>query len=405
MKDQAQDFQNQTIDYLANTDLGYRRKYGQYFTPLSVRNLLFEKLKKFEKSKILDPSCGSGEFLLSAQKFFPKAIFVGWEKDKNLTKIARQIVPDAEIKNVDSLYETLTPKYDLVIGNPPYFEFKPDNEIKDKFSEVIKGRTNIFSFFIKLGLDLLEDNGHLAFVVPPSMNNGAFFNKLRQYIISQGKIEYLKILNSPKLFDQAQQSVMLIIIRKGKKSSKYIFQRSSKYIFQRNGLTLFSPKATALKRYFINESTLFELGYRVKTGPIVWNEKREYLTNSDKNSTLLIWGHNIKPGRIELSQNPVKMQYIRNDSFFVGPAILVNRITGTSGSSRIKAALIEKGNKFLAENHVNIIFPPKDRPKSELISLVRQLNSDDISEKLNLITGNTQLSKNELEKILPLKFK
>ena len=64
---------------------------------------------------------------------------------------------------------------------------------------MLNGRTNIFNLFIKLGLDLVKENGYVAYVVPPSMNNGAYFNKLREYIIKHSNIESLSILKSPKI--------------------------------------------------------------------------------------------------------------------------------------------------------------------------------------------------------------
>ena len=92
----------------------------------------------------------------------------------------------------------------------------------------------------------------------------------------------------------------------------------------------------------------------------------------------------------------------------MGPAIVVNRIVGRPGSGRIRAALIPQGMKFIGENHVNVIYPPKQAkllPTEETVSpkdILRQLNSPEKVKVVQSITGNTQISKNELERLFPI---
>ena len=47
------------------------------------------------------------------------------------------------------------------------------------------------------------------------MNNGAYFNKLRRFILNNFSIEYLKIFDDPFLFEDVQTAVQLIVLRKG----------------------------------------------------------------------------------------------------------------------------------------------------------------------------------------------
>jgi len=70
--------------------------------------------------------------------------------------------------------------------------------------------------------------------------------------------------------------------------------------------------------------------------------------------------------------------------------------------------------KFIAENHVNVIFPPSENQqlsltsaakksgKNDLQKIVNQLTSKEKLAVLQYITGNTQISKTELEKLFPL---
>lgn len=385
--------------YLDKTDLKHRKKLGQYFTPKFVREYLLKQLPKKKNAKILDPGCGSGEFLISAKEYFGRCRLTGWEIDPKLARLSKKQMPSADIKKTDALKQKYSEEFDFVIGNPPYFEFKPNDKIKEKFSDVISGRPNIFSMFIKLGLEMLKPNGYLAYVVSPSMNNGAYFSKLREYIIKNANIEYMDILQSPEIFHDALQTVMIIVLKKRKNKGDYIFTR--------NNISIFSSKPSRLINAFRGKTTLGELGFKVKTGKIVWNQHKQKLTNLKKSAVLLIWSHNITNDGIVLN-NKNKPQYIKFDSYDTGPAIVVNRVSGSPTNLNLKAAVIQHGTKFLAENHVNVIYPPEilKKPTKKNITIMNNIAEQISSEKtinlMKLITGNTQISKTELEKLMPI---
>jgi len=402
------DFTENTTSYINQADIKYRKKLGQYFTPKPVREALIEQLpKNINHPKILDPACGTGEFLLTAKKYFPRADLYGWEIDKNLVGISQKNISEAKLECIDSLENEQYRTFDYVIGNPPYFEFTPPVEIKNKFQTIISGRVNIFSLFVYQGLKWLKEGGYLAYVIPPSMNNGAYFAKLRNFIVENANIEYLHVLDDPKLFHKAQQTTMLLILKKGKNKGDYIFKK--------NGILIFSENVEYLKKAFDNKATLYDLGYEVKTGRVIWNENKNYLTNDKKKGTPLIWAQNIIANALKLSTNDKKPQYIAKNGPDIGPAIVVNRITGTVNSAKLKAALIPPGMKFFAENHVNVITPAKNTGQGQfnlpeknlkknisLGEIIRQLSSPEKLKVVRCITGNTQISKTELEKLFPL---
>ena len=399
-KNYIEEYTKESIDYLKNTDIKKRKKLGQYFTPKSIRELLLSKLPKKDNADILDPACGSGEFLLSCKKYFKNPILYGFDIDKKLINIASKLVKNASIKNFDFLNIDINKKkYDYIIGNPPYFELKLNEEIKKKYFDIIKGRVNIFSLFIKTGLDLLKDGGYLAYVVPPSMNNGAYFSKLREYIIKNSSLEYLHIIDGADNFHLANQKVMLIILKKT--NSK----KSSKYIFKKNGITIFTEDKKFLNNAYENTVSLKDIGYTVKTGSIIWNEHKEKLTNDKNNSTLLIWASNINNGKIIIGYTKGKPQYIKNisnDLIIKSRVVVVNRITGSSKDINIKAAIVNE-KEFVCENHVNVIYPLKNANCNySLEDIFKALQDKTNIKVMRLISGNTQISKTELERLLPI---
>lgn len=399
-KNYIEEYTKESINYLKNTDIKKRKKLGQYFTPKSIRELLLSKLPKKDNADILDPACGSGEFLLSCKKYFKNPILYGFDIDKKLINIASKLVKNASIKNFDFLNIDINKKkYDYIIGNPPYFELKLNEEIKKKYFGIIKGRVNIFSLFIKTGLDLLKDGGYLAYVVPPSMNNGAYFSKLREYIIKNSSLEYLHIIDGADNFHLANQKVMLIILKKT--NSK----KSSKYIFKKNGITIFTEDKNFLNKSYKNTVSLKDIGYTVKTGSIIWNEHKEKLTNDKNNSTLLIWASNINNGKIIIGYTKGKPQYIKNisnDLIIKSRVVVVNRITGSSKDINIKAAIVNE-KEFVCENHVNVIYMSKNANCNySLEDILKALQDKTNIKVMRLISGNTQISKTELERLFPI---
>jgi len=409
IKKEKKEFTDATIKYIEETDIKHRKSLGQYFTPRSIREALLSKLPNtMTRPKVLDPGCGTGEFLITAKEYFKNPELHGWDIDKNLVNIAKEVIPEATLKNIDALLNQDYDKYDFVIGNPPYYEFSPSEEIKEKFKEIINGRTNIFSLFIYQGIKWLKNGGYLAYVVPPSMNNGAYFSKLRKFIVENANVEYLHILDNPKLFNNALQSTMLLILKKGTNKGNYIFKK--------NGILIFTENPSYLEKAFENKVTLHDLGYEVKTGRLVWNQNKHLLTNNSKIGIPLIWAHNITSRGLKfpfIKEN--KPQYVKVNDYDIGPAIVVNRVTGTVKSANLKSAIIPPGMKFIAENHVNVIFPPsrkkqmrldlenrKPQPNLNLVNIANQLSSEEKLEIVKNITGNTQISKTELEKLFPL---
>ncbi len=401
-------FRSETLEYIEKEDLDRRKNLGQYFTPKKIRRKLIDQLPDefLNKNglKVLDPGCGTGEFLLSVKDRFNSPELYGWDIDEKMVNISREVVPEAEIKKTDTLKREVRDKFDLIIGNPPYYEFSPDEGIKKKYEEVINGRLNIYGLFIYQGIKLLKEGGYLAFVNPPSMNNGAYFSKLREYIINNCNIEYLHILKDAELFHNAQQSTMLLILKKGKNHGDYVFRK--------NEIMIFSEDAEYLEKKFEDKISLREMGYTVKTGRLVWNQNKDKLTDQKEGNIPIIWSHNITEDGLEL-ENHEKPQYVDIDDPSVGPAIVVNRVVGKPGSGKVRAALIPEGMKFIGENHVNVIFPPKgkqarffedgsiDTQNLDLKDILDQLNSNDKIEVVQSITGNTQLSKTELERLFP----
>jgi adenine-specific DNA methylase len=70
------DFLPSSIDLQKKLGMKKRAKQGIFFTPKTLRDILFSHIDNFNPTTILEPSCGSGEFLVDCrEKYPPKTLF------------------------------------------------------------------------------------------------------------------------------------------------------------------------------------------------------------------------------------------------------------------------------------------------------------------------------------------
>ena len=85
--------------------------------------------------------------------------------------------------------------FDIIVGNPPYVQLSMNKELNPKLKEYLidrygssMGRLNTFGFFTKLGIDLLNNNGILGFIIPNTILTQDYYEKLREQILTSCKI-------------------------------------------------------------------------------------------------------------------------------------------------------------------------------------------------------------------------
>ena len=407
---------HESIEYTKNTPLSHRKSLGQYMTPGFIGDLLFKTLPIVSGSKILDPAVGTGELLLAAGRKheIEELELYGWEIDANILKIGQKVVPSASM-SIQSLFASIDAKwigyFDFVIGNPPYFELKK-KDFNSKDFIVSSGRTNIYSLFFEKYLPLVKEDGYLAYIIPPSMNAGAYFSELRKYVVQNSQILNLEIVRHNSHFVDALTSVQIIVLQK--KSSPDIKQISTNnFIVDFKKLTnnpsapfIFTDNKKIIIKHWHDKKSLFDYGYEAVTGTIPWNQYKDKLSDKQtQGSGKLYYAKDIAPtNTIKFSSKLDSRRWLSTSKPAInGSAILINRIVGSLDAPRLKIAKVIDNN-YYAENHINVIRPIAS--KTQLISLDeiynRLINYKDLSSYLQAITGNTQLSAKELTYLLPL---
>jgi len=372
------EFRNNSDEMHSALTKVYRQDNGIFFTPLKVRNHVFSVLKELDcnPTTILEPSFGSGEFLLDLYSKFPESTIYGVEKDKTLFN---------SVKHTDLLFnqdflEFKDCKVDLIIGNPPYFN------ISEKNPNCMTGHGNIYILFIyKCLTEHLNTNGILAFVLPTSLYNSSYYEPCRKYIAENTTILHLENL-SAQYFDTTQKT-MLLVLKNNKENDNFLFKRHNNIYI--------TPFYKELNELVKNTATLHELGISIKTGEVVWNQEKDKL--SDTNGTLVVYTSNIVDNKLVLNNlKGEKKQYIQNfkKTPTKGPAIVISR--GYGNNYRFSYTVV--GDlEFYGENHMNVL-----KCGEHVQRVSNSLSNKKTEDFIKYFVGNGALSKTEIEYILPI---
>lgn len=239
------------------------KKKGQVFTPDYIVAEMLDKIgfcqdNVFHKV-ILEPSFGDGQFLvaiitriiqegqkhnLSNLKILEiiKKNVIGFEIDKTFYDIAiekiRRVLSTYKIGYHESfpnlhngdtieLHSAYNNKVDLVIGNPPYVNTHNLNnrEIVKSFEFSKKGMSDLYITFFEMGLKMLRSDGKLCFITPNSYFNSVAGRIMREYIIDNHLLTYIKNFGHYQVFDNITTYCCITMLDKQNKKNEIIYEK------------------------------------------------------------------------------------------------------------------------------------------------------------------------------------
>lgn len=399
-------------DLTRNLSSAIKKENGIYFTPPSCVNSNIDLLKPYmaEIKNILEPSCGSCEFITSLKSLFPETVSItGIEYNETIYNSVLQLNSD-NIRIFKQDYLTFAPpsKYDLIIGNPPFYVMKKES-VDKIYYPYFDGRPNIFVLFIIKSLELLNDNGILSFILPKNFLNCLYYDKTRNYIAKNFQI--LNIVDHDDKFIDTQQETIIFIIRKplvktGIDNKKYVLNIHSYTIF------VVENNMNNIVKLYENSKTLYNIGFTVSVGNVVWNQCKDILTD-DATKTRLIYSSDILDNKLSMKtyKNGDKKNYIDKPGTN-RPMIVINRGYGV-GEYKFNYCLINDTSEYLVENHLICIEynnnnESKNIEKTELIKMyekiIKSLKDERTQEFIKLYFGNNAINTTELNYILPIYY-
>jgi len=403
-------FLQHSIDITKSLSKSEKKEDGIFLTPRNIRQKQIERtlywifVLKIKPKLVLEPSCGSLEFLTDLDSIYHNINFIGVEKNEKVFQHINSLdlIQNNKITLInDDFLNTNFINVNLVIGNPPYFVIN-SKDVPLEYREYISGRPNIYCIFILHALKTLDEKkgGILSFVIPKSILNSVYYENVRKFIVENYNLLEIIDYKSDDVFIDTDQETIGIIITNKKTISSTI-----NYTLKTSSGILFSMNANELKTLYENSTTLKQLGLAVKTGTIVWNQVKDILTN-DTSKTLLLYNSNIVNNTVVLKdfKNAEKKQYINVEKTENKPFIVVNRGRGNA-EFKMSYCKIDNTNiigNILVENHLNIIYNVSNIDPNILDKIISSFQDERTNQFLSLFAGNNALSKTELETILPI---
>lgn len=379
-----------------------KKTQGIFFTPPKTTQKTLTILKKYmsKVKNILEPSCGSCEFITQLKESYPTKKIVGIEyNDKIYNSIKDLAEKNLELIHEDYLKFKPTVKFDLIIGNPPYFVIKKKN-IDDRYLNFFEGRPNIYILFILQSLEHLNKNGILSFILPNNFLNCLYYDKTRKYINDNFEIIHIEECNDTYI--ETQQETVLFILQNNRK-----IKNNYKFSLSIDKYTIFAEpnKVTKIKQLLINSKNLKSLNFKVGVGNVVWNQKKNKMKD-DENYTRLIYSTDIKNKTLVLSKfkNLEKKNYIDIPGI-TDIQLIINRGYGNS-KYKFEYCLLDLDYEYLIENHLIYIKFLGNLNKVEILQkykvIIDSLKNKKTQEFISLYFGNNAINTTELSEILPI---
>lgn len=211
--------------YMSLSNMGERKSRGAYFTPNKVVEKLVSSINIKEGSSLIDPCCGTGNFLLRLPDNVKLDQIFGNDIDETSVEIVRiNLFLKYRPNNIDILYSNITNKdflnvfkgeFDYIIGNPPWgceFSKTEKQRLKEKYNSIKGKNIESYDLFIEKSLSCLNRNGVLAFVLPEAILNVKSHEPIRKIILKGCELRFLEFLGNA--FDKVNCPSIILQLEK-----------------------------------------------------------------------------------------------------------------------------------------------------------------------------------------------
>jgi len=378
-----------TKQFYNEVSLEERQKHGMFYSDKRVSDRAFAGIDLPKDAMILEPSCGSGQFLQAIQeRGYNMKNVIGVELEAKPYELAKKFYPEATIIQHDFLTWKAPHKFDLIIGNPPYLtqtnlkssELKAT--YKGMFGEYYDGiPLDLYIMFVIKCIGLLKEGGILSFVIPDAILSNPSSQKARDFIHKTCTIVRASIMPERNLFPGANVKVMSLVLRKGSSGTTHLFPRGGKMLFTHKEEGKKEKEGTPIKDLGkVNNGSL-------SPDKIIKSNPNAYSNTKSEEALPIIYAENIKGGKLvfkEQMMGKLKKQYILKSAVgkppVSAPFVVFNRTIGSG--RKLEMAYVSEGAYFI-ENHVLIFTSPNvENVKKVYDTLNKKDFQDDMLEDI-----------------------
>ncbi|MCB1919308.1 MAG: N-6 DNA methylase [Candidatus Competibacteraceae bacterium] len=214
------------LKYTDLTPVKYRKKFGQFFTPYNIADLMISWIIKDNPKSILDPAFGLGVFFDSLSKIgalqLANTIYKAYEIDPTIISYLDYGNGPRPIIEIADYLETDLQGYDAIVCNPPYMRFQQFlnrhrvlPEIEKKIGVKLDGYANIASVFLTRSLKELNAGGRLAYIIPFEFFNTGYGKKVKSSLLEGGLLKQIIFFSNEKdIFSEVITTVCILLCRK-----------------------------------------------------------------------------------------------------------------------------------------------------------------------------------------------
>lgn len=162
------------------------KRLGQFFTPPEVAQRLLAWIRPAGGERLLDPACGSGQFLCLHRPS------VGVELDPTQAALANQRAPWATVLCEEFFHWALqtAERFEIAAGNPPFIRYQRfEGEVRAAARRVMarlgadfNGLCSSWAPFLVAAAGLLKPGGRMAFVVPAEIGHATYAAPLLEWL-------------------------------------------------------------------------------------------------------------------------------------------------------------------------------------------------------------------------------
>jgi adenine-specific DNA methylase len=190
-----------------------QKEAGAYYTPDVVADSLLHWAIRSASDRLLDPSCGNGQFIRGHKNS------VGIEQDAIAAKQAVDAAPAALVHEGDffAWARNTLERFECAAGNPPFIRYQrfvgPVREsalaICSKVGAHFSGLASSWAPFLVAATTLLRPGGRIAFVVPAEIGHAPYSAPLIEYLASHFAVVHVVAIRS-KLFPTLSEDCWLL---------------------------------------------------------------------------------------------------------------------------------------------------------------------------------------------------
>lgn len=366
--------------YISCKNIGNRKATGSYYTSTKVVKKLISKLDFKSKDRILDPCCGTGNFLLQLPDTVSFNSIYGNDIDAVSVKITRLNMalkfnePSRSIcehiTELNYLTEYSNGDFQYIIGNPPWgYEFSDDekSQLKKIFKSTSGKNIESYDIFIEQAIKQLANNGHLAFVLPEALLNVKAHTNIREIILQSCSIKNLDYLGNA--FDGVQCPCIILDLQcthsplstlgmvVNNRNEEYTINTEREVTSNYFSFITSDEEYNVLKKIRNMEHATFLLGNADFALGIVTGNNKEYISSTKTSSNeMVLKGADISKYHINQTDNyiifkPESFQQIAPTEMYRAPEKLLYRFI----SNQLVFAYDDK--QTLSLNSCNIVIP------------------------------------------------